>query len=85
MTLLTTPQLRELRKIVSAGDGGRGEGSGTNFRVRARLRQMGLVDLRPASWQGANGVHYNCARWFATDEGRSAMLGYAPTDGETSK
>ena len=78
MALLSTPQLRELRKIVNSGDGGLAEGYGTNFRVRSRLRQMGLAELLPASWQGSNGVHYNCARWFATVEGRSAMIGYAP-------
>lgn len=71
--MLTQPQHRELQKIVAAGEDGRAQGTGSNWRVRDRLRQMGLVELRGVPWTGANGVVYDNPRWIATTAGVAAL------------
>ena len=73
---LTKPQRRELQNIGSAGQGGHPEGRGSNYRVRDRLRGLGLARLEERPLDVA-GYVVPRRRWFLTDEGRRA-LGHPP-------
>jgi hypothetical protein len=71
---LTAAQYRELKKIAYAPHG-YAEGKGAEWRVRARLRAIGLLELRsiPEVRLGKPVTQLDKNMWFITEAGRAAL------------
>jgi hypothetical protein len=74
MSDLTAPQYRELQKIADAAHG-HAEGKGAEWAVWARLRALGLLELRGISETrlGSLSSHPKTNMWFVTDAGRALL------------
>ena len=72
--ILTAAQCRELKRIADAPHG-HAEGKGAEWAVRARLRAVGLLELRsiPEVRLGKPVTELDKNMWFITEAGRAAL------------
>jgi hypothetical protein len=71
---LTASQYRELERIAGATHG-HAEGKATEWAVRARLRAVGLLELRriPEVHLGKHVTQQETNMWFIADAGRAIL------------